>query len=249
MMKAIVTGGTGFVGQHLVRKLSADGWEVLALGRQLDIGQQLVSGTVKFKAVDITDYAPLKHNFETADVVFHVAALSSVWGKYADFHRANVEGTQNTLRCCEAYGVKRFIYVSSSSVYFDFKDKFNISETDKLPDKFVNAYAKSKYLGEQMAMSYLQKGIESVVIRPRGIVGEGDQSIMPRIIRLAEKGTFPLIKSGNSLVDITYVGNVVDALIKCATRENIAGAYFNISNNQPMQVKQLLDTVGICKNI
>ncbi|HED36614.1 MAG TPA: NAD(P)-dependent oxidoreductase [Gammaproteobacteria bacterium] len=242
-MKAIVTGATGFVGQHLVKKLASEGWDVLALGRKLDTGNQLVCKTVKFKAVDIVDYVALNNSFESANVVFHVAALSSVWGEFTDFQRANVDGTENILRCCENYAVKRFIYVSSSSVYFDFKDRLNISEAHKLPDKFVNAYAKSKYLGEQMAMSYLEKGIESVVIRPRGIIGEGDQSIMPRIIRLAEKGVFPLMKSGNTLVDITYVGNVVEALMKCATSENIAGEYFNISNNQPMQVKQLLDRV------
>ena len=121
MMKAIVTGATGFLGGHLTSMLVAQGWQVLAMGRNRQIGASLVSASVNFKQVDITCLSQVDEAFETVDVVFHCAALSDVWGSYRAFYEVNVLGSEHILACCKKYHVKKLVHVSTTSVYFDFK--------------------------------------------------------------------------------------------------------------------------------
>ena len=125
---------------------------------------------------------------------------------------------------------------------FEFKNEFNIDENHPIPTRFANHYAKTKYLGEQIVINQ-RNNVEVVIIRPRGIVGDGDKSIMPRIIRVAKNGFFPLLNNGEAIVDVTYVKNVVEGLLLCASTKNIDGEVFNISNDQPMKVSRLLNLV------
>ena len=114
-----------------------------------------------------------------------------------------------------------------------------IAESDSVAESFVNTYAQTKYYGEQRCLDPLFADLEPVIIRPRGILGEGDTSIMPRILKVAKKGRFPVFNNGDAMVDATYVGNVVEALSLTAKTEGIGGECFNISNNEPMTVKAL----------
>ena len=124
-----------------------------------------------------------------------------------------------------------------------FKDRFNISETDYIPNSFANTYANTKYLSEKVLLDVQSSSVERIIIRPRGIIGEGDNAIMPRILRVAEKGRFPLFHNGNSLLDITYVKNVTAAMIACAVTDNLNGHIFNISNDEPKKIISILMSV------
>ncbi|MCL1123435.1 NAD-dependent epimerase/dehydratase family protein [Shewanella surugensis] len=241
-MKAIVTGATGFLGSHLVKYLENQGYQILALGRNKDKGLKLNSSQTRFKVVDLTLGSHVINAFETADVIFHCAAFSSAWGQAQQFYLANVEATRHVLNAAEYYNVKRCVYVSSTSVYFDFTDKFNIKENQVLTSGFVNEYAKTKYLGEQVMLNEC-RNTEVVIIRPRGIIGEGDTSIFPRILALLNKGVFPLLNQGQALVDITYVKNVAHALFLAGSKPDLHQQCFNISNAQSMNVKTLIDTL------
>ncbi len=242
MMKAIVTGATGFLGSHLVSILEEKHYDILALGRDTKKAAALISDTIRFKSVDITDIHSLDAAFESADIVFHCAALSSVWGRPEDFDLINVEGTRNVLHCCESYSVKRIVYVSSTSVYFDYRNKTNIKESENLIHNFVNDYARTKFQAEKLLLAERKK-TEVVIIRPRGIIGDGDTSIMPRILRIADKGFFPLINKGQATIDLTYVKNVAHALILAGEKMNIDGKCFNISNHEPLSIRELLQKV------
>jgi len=241
-MKAIVTGATGFLGGHLIPMLVDHGFQVIAMGRNNTIGESLVNESVSFKQVDIRFYEQVVQVFEAVDVVFHCAALSDVWGDYKKFFDVNVKGTENILECCKKFKVKRLVHVSTTSVYFDFRDKLNINENEILKDGFANHYARTKALAEEK-LKKNSENVEVVIIRPRGIVGDGDTSIMPRILRVSRKGIFPLINNGRALIDITYVKNVAHALVLAARKEDVDGMCFNISNMEPMTVKELLNKV------
>ncbi|WP_413662117.1 NAD-dependent epimerase/dehydratase family protein [Microbulbifer sp. CNSA002] len=242
MKKAIVTGGTGFLGRHLVSMLSESGWNVIVFARNIYSKEAKDSDRVVFRSVDIACKDSLNKVFESVDVVFHCAALSSAWGDYDSFYSANVEGTRNILTCCDRFKVKKLIYVSSTSVYFKYRDEIGIVENQRVGPSFANSYAETKYLGEQVLINE-KKNVEVTIVRPRGIVGEGDAAIMPRIMRVARKGWFPLIKGGEATVDVTYVKNVAYALILCAETQDIDKEIFNISNDQPVKVKDLLKLV------
>jgi len=241
-MKAIVTGATGFLGSHLVETLVDKGWSVIAFGRNATRGKVIASEQVHYKYAEITDKKQLKTAFEAADVVFHCAAHTSIWGDYSTFYDTNVTGSLNVLECCEDFMIKRLVYISSSSVYFDFDDHASIKEDDALDKGFVNAYAKTKYLGEKVLLKH-KKNTEVAIIRPKSIIGERDLTIMPRIQKIADSGIFPIMNNGEAVVDITYVKNVTHALLLLAEADSVDGKCYNITNDSPLKVKDFLQKI------
>jgi len=236
MYKAIVTGATGGLGRNLCEFLVEKNWEVLAFGRNESIGSQL---DCRFKAFDLTSTEETIKAFESADIVFHCAALSSPWGSYGDFYMHNVEATKNVIKAMYQYNIKKLVHVSTPSIYFNFTHQININE-EYIPQKFVNSYAKTKYLAEQ---EVLNSSLHTVIIRPRGIFGEYDSVLVPRLEKLADKGFLPLIEGYDPLIDVTYVGNVVYAMYLCATKDIADKSIFNITNDEPIQISELFKMV------
>lgn len=236
-MKAIITGATGGLGRNLTQYLKELGWDIVAMGRNSSIGKEL---GVPFVQVELSDRNAIFSAFEKADIVFHCAALSSPWGKYDDFYRSNVLATRYILEAMEHYTIPKIIHVSTPSIYFDFCDQLSVKES-YLPKRFVNHYASTKYAAEQ---EVLHSTIESVIIRPRGIFGEYDQVLLPRLEKIATKGFLPLIKNKEPIIDITYVQNVVHALHLAATTSLPNKSIFNITNGEPKTIREIYTLVA-----
>lgn len=241
-MKAIITGATGGLGRNLLEFLVLQNWQVVAFGRDEKIGKSL---DVEFYAFDLSDFEQTKKYFQKADIVFHCAALSSPWGKYEEFYKANVIATKNVLKAMELFNIKKIVHVSTPSIYFDFQDRFEIKE-EFIPTKFVNDYAKTKYKAEQLV---LNSSVFSVIIRPRAIFGEYDNVLVPRLEKVALKGFLPIIKNKKTIVDVTYVGNVVNALYLASIKNIPSKSIFNITNDEPMNIQEvfslLMETIKI----
>lgn len=242
-MKVLVTGATGFLGQAAARRLVADGHAVTALGRNRTVGEQLEAAGMRFVAADLVDEPAIAAACEGQDAVIHSGALSSVWGPYAEFHRTNVLGTRHVVEGCLKHGVKRLVNVSSPTVYFDFQDRFDVREDDPLPWRLVNHYARTKLLAELELEIGARNGLETVNFRPRGIFGPGDTAILPRLIRANEKGMVPIIGTVDPLIDLTYVDNVVDALVVALGAEAAVGKTYNLSNGEPVRLWATLGTL------
>ena len=241
-MKVIVTGATGGLGRNLVEFLLKKECEVIAFGRNTEIGNQLKT---KFKSFDLSSEDETIRNFEKVDVVFHCAALSSPWGKYEDFYSSNVKSTKNILKAMKNYNCKKIVYVSSPSIYFDFNEKLNIKE-DYTPKEFFNDYTKTKYMSEKLILKENEDRIKSVIIRPRAIFGEYDNVLMPRLEKIAKKGYLPLIKPHKEkevVIDVTYVGNVVHSLYLSAIKDVPNKSIFNITNDEPTEISLLLSNI------
>ncbi len=236
MKKAIITGATGGLGQNLGAYLIKEGWEVLGFGRNESIGKGL---GYAFKAFDLSNLVECQQNFEEADILFHCAALSSAWGEYEEFYKHNVRATQNILEMMSLYKIKKLVHVSTPSIYFDFTNQREVKE-EYLPKTFVNHYASTKYEAEQ---AILKADVQAVIIRPRGIFGEHDTVLIPRLEKISQKGFLPLVKNQDALVDITYVGNVVHAMYLAATKEIPNKSVFNITNDQPIKISKLFKMV------
>lgn len=241
-MKAIITGATGGLGRNLLEFLVLQNWQVVAFGRDEKIGKSL---GVEFYAFDLSDFEQTKKYFQKADIVFHCAALSSPWGKYEEFYKANVIATKNVLKAMELFNIKKIVHVSTPSIYFDFQDRFEIKE-EFIPTKFVNDYAKTKYEAEELV---LNSSVFSVIIRPRAIFGEYDNVLVPRLEKVALKGFLPIIKNKKTIVDVTYVGNVVNALYLASIKDIPSKSIFNITNDEPMDIQEvfslLMETIKI----
>lgn len=240
-MNVLVTGGTGFLGMRLALRLQELGHKVTATGRNRAKGTELESKGVSFRAADLTDEASMVAACAGQDCVFHAGALSSPWGAYAEFYASNVLGTKNVIAGCFRHKVGRLIHVSTPSLYFDFRDRFDISEQDPLPARPVNHYAATKRLAEDGVDRAHSRGLPVITIRPRALFGPGDQAILPRLIRANQRSWVPMINGGHALIDVTYVDNVVDALLCCmGAPDGLLGRKYNITNGEPMYMKDLL---------
>ncbi|MED4779860.1 NAD(P)-dependent oxidoreductase [Brevibacillus choshinensis] len=242
--RVLVTGGTGFLGKKLAARLQDSGYEVTALGRNGHSGRQLAERGISFVQADLTDRAAIREACRGQEIVFHAGAFSSPWGRYRDMYATNVGGTAHVIEGCKAYGAKRLIHVSTPSIYFDFEDRLGIKETAPLPKRFANIYAQTKYLAELEVSKAYQEGLGTVTIRPRALFGPGDNAILPRLIRANEERFVPLVNGGRAIVDLTYVDNVVDALLLCIeSPPHTLGQAYNITNGDPVTMIDVLTEV------
>lgn len=231
----MITGATGFLGGALTQRLVAGGARVTALGRNEKQGQRLVKMGARFVKTDLSERAAIGAACLGQDAVIHAGAISSPWGKYADFYSANVAGTENVIAGCIAAGTARMVHISTPSLYVEARDRLGVREGDPLPAEPINYYAATKKLAEAKVDEAFARGLPVVTLRPQGLFGTGDTAIMPRVIRLAKKGTIPMIGDGQTQMDLTYIDNVVDAVI-CAMNapEDALGKKFNITNGDPV---------------
>jgi nucleoside-diphosphate-sugar epimerase len=239
---ALVTGATGGLGRHLVPKLVRAGYRVRASGRNLAVGKSLADSNVEFIGGDLRGSTQIRQLAKDADVIFHCAARSSPWGRYEEFHAINVEATRALADAAGAMGCNRFVLVSTPSIYFQFKDAFDVREDAALPDRFVNHYATTKMEAERIVQTAASERMKVTIIRPRGLFGELDSVLLPRLMKIARHGKMPIFNGGKALVDVTYAGNVADAMLLCDRADAPSGIY-NITNGEPLPVRDLLQSV------
>ncbi len=240
MKNALITGATGFLGGALAQRLYQDGWLVTGLGRNREAGERLQRQGLRFVQADLRDGEAIKLACQAQDVVFHCAAAVGAWGNKRQFYEINVGGTEHVVTGCKAHGVQRLIHVSTPSIYFSTHDRFNVKEDDRLPPP-VNIYAASKLRAEAVIDRAHRDGVAVVTIRPRAIFGPGDTTIFPRLLKVIQSGKLPILGDGKNVQDLTYIDNVVDALLLCVDAPNYAlGRKYNISNGEAVRLWEVL---------
>jgi nucleoside-diphosphate-sugar epimerase len=239
----VISGITSALGIRLAKLLAAQGKRVLGFARRIDRVQNLLAHPlIELHAADLNN-TPLIQSFCLgAEGIVHLAALSSPWGSYADFYRVNVEGTRSILDAAFQGKVKRFVHISTPSIYFDFKDRFDLLETE-ISKKNVNAYAETKKLAEaEVDGAFSQKNLSVITLRPRAIFGPHDQTVFPRILKASKEGGIPRFGKKSPLVDITYVDNVVQAIeLALYADDSCLGEKYNITNGEPAFLDEILE--------
>lgn len=235
----LVTGAGGFLGGYVVREFRAHHIPVLASGRNADALARVAAPEETL----VSSLAELPDAASEVDAVVHCAALSSPWGRPRDFITANVEGTAAALRFAEKGGARRFVFVSSPSVYAAARDRIGIREEEVDPDNRLNDYIRSKLAAEALLREAQRTGRirELVILRPRGLIGAGDPSLVPRLLAVHRRIGVPLFDDGRNLVDVTAVENVASALRLALSEGDPAGGVYNISNGEPRPFRELLE--------
>lgn len=240
-MHLLITGSTGFLGLRLFELAQAKGYQVTGIGRNRAIGNKIIAAGGQFIEADISDETLLRKVFPSVDMICHCAAYSSPWGKFADHYQANVIGTRNLAKIALERSVKRFIHISSPSIYFQYQDQFDLDEDSVLPAKSVNHYAQTKRLAEKELEQFTEQGLETIILRPRAIFGPGDQAIVPRIIRANSLGFFPVFFKNDIKIDLTYVDNVVEAIFNSIeANASACNQAYNITNGEPVALNAFL---------
>ena len=246
-LRLLVTGATGFVGSRLIERIKSDNRfaSILATGRNEQRGMELVSDGIDFEAGDLTNPKFVDKITRNIDVIVHCAALTTPWGNYQHFYDANVLATQHLIDACRQNNVKRMVYISTPSIYQTYHgDQPNISELDILPKKMINHYAATKKNAEDLLKDAYHRGLETIILRPRAIIGRGDRNILPRIIAAQKLGRLFIIGDGKNKVDITSVSNVIDAInLSIFAPGQALGHAFNITNGTPIPLWEMIEAV------
>ena len=239
MSGTIITGATGFLGGAITRHLLREGERVVALGRDRAKLSALAEAGAETYAFDLPsdDHLPDLR----AEGLIHCAALSSPWGSRAAFELANIKGTHHALRLAHRAGIRRFVHISSPSVYFRFADQEAVSEDQSLPPP-VNAYAATKAASEALVHAALE--LSPITLRPRGLYGPGDTALLPRLLRAASRGPLPLMRGGIAATDLTYIDDVADAAITALRASAATPRIYNVSGGEALSVRAVAERAG-----
>jgi len=252
MKRALVTGGGGFLGLYIVEQLVSRGIKVRVLcrgsyPRLAELGVESVAGDVRGSAVVANACAGV-------DTVFHVAAVSGIWGPWEHYHGINTLGTENVIAACRAHNVPRLIYTSSPSVIYDGQDHRNANESLPYPAHYLCHYPHSKALAEKAVLAANgTSGLATVALRPHLIWGARDNHLIPRVVARARTGRLRRVGSGDNLISMSYVENAAHAHLLAADRlapdSPVAGQVYFINEPQPVNlwswINRLLGLAGL----
>ncbi len=239
----LVTGGGGFLGKAIVKKLVQRGDRVKSFSRKFysdlkDLGVDQIKG-------DISDKRTIEHAIKDVDAVYHVAAKAGVWGKRSEYFTVNVTGTKNVIRACLKNRVSRLIYTSSPSVVFNGKDMEGVDESVPYSRHWDTPYPETKAIAEKMVISAACNDLRAIILRPHLIWGPGDNHLVPGIIQKAEK--LKKIGKGTNLVDTIYIENAADAHILACDKlkhdASLSGNVYFISQDQPVKLWEMVDKI------
>lgn len=254
--RAVVTGGAGFIGSHLVERLLADGWHVTAIdngsvGRPQNLAHLSSNPALKVVWADVTDHAVIAPHFIGAERVFHLAALADIVPSIerpTDYFRSNVVGTESVLEAARAAKVKRFVYAASSSCY-GIPEIYPTPETAPIQPQYP--YALTKRLGEEMVLHWGQVyGMPVVALRFFNVYGprartSGTYGAVFGVF-LAQKihgKPYTVVGDGTQTRDFTFVTDVAAALVRAADSE-VAGEVFNVGSGNTYSVNRLVELLG-----
>jgi len=248
-LKYIVTGGAGFIGSNIVKKLVARGDNVVVIDN-LNTGKEENLASVKDKIIflkdDILNVDLLEQHTDEIDGIFHQAALASVqdsFSKPEEYNNVNVNGTENILKLARKNDFK-VVYASSSSVYGN-PEKIPISESDsKNP---INPYAETKLKKEELAVKYSQIGVKVIGLRYFNVFGKGQSKEYAGVLklfleRIRDQLPPKINGDGTQFRDFVYVEDVADANIMSMDSE-VNHEFFNVGTNTSITILQLAKTI------
>ncbi len=237
-MRAFLTGGSGFIGSHLIDALLTDGWQVAALAHRTPIRQ---AASVEVIAADIADRGALASGMKNADVVFHLAAAlgSSLIGR-EEFFRINAAGTEAVLECARRAGVSRVVHFSSAGIFGSVKDG-DVADED-YPASPILAYDHAKYAGEQAARRFAAQAMDVVIVRPGWAYGPGDRRTF-KLIRLVAAGPPIMATKAAARQTPVYIGDLVEG-VRLAARRGRRGEVYHLAGAEILTADEIIRAVA-----
>lgn len=244
-MKALVTGGGGFLGGAIVRQLKARGDTPISFTRSRNAWLEEIG--VEQRLGDLSDLAALETAMTGCDLVIHVAAKAGVWGRYADYVATNITGTTNVIDACRMAGIRKLVYTSTPSIVHTGQDIEGANESIPIATHSESYYPLTKAVAEKAVIAANGPDLATVALRPHLIWGPGDPHLIPRLLARARVGKLKRIGTRDVKVDVTYIDNAAEAHLLAADRIDIgspiAGKAYFISNGEPVVMWDFLNRI------
>ena len=236
----LVTGATGFIGGHLARRLTEEGYQVRCLVRASSDTSAIEKLDVELATGDLTDASSVARATEGCTYVFHCGALVSDWATPKEIARVNVGGARHVLRASVDASVRRFVHFSSTDVY-GYPGGGLIDETHA-GNGFRNWYAQTKRAAEaEVRRAETANGLDAVTLRPATVYGPGSVNVVGEIARAIRGGNMILIDRGRAIAGLCYIDNLMDAAVLALHHEAARGQAFNASDGLDVTWKQFAD--------
>jgi 2-alkyl-3-oxoalkanoate reductase len=251
-MKVLVTGGTGFTGRHLVRRLLDDGHEVTVL----DVDRSPVADDLEHRGArlvfgSVADREAVRLATDGQELVYHLAsAFRDIYAPDKVYRTVDVDGTRRVLEASDAAGVRRVVHVSTQGVHGSLAEAPGDEESPIAPR---DNYCEAKYQAEVVCREFIERGSDVVIVRPTSIYGPGDTHGWLKLFRMVRNGRFLMIGSGRTLNHPVYVENVVDCLQLAAAvpaargRTYLAGDAAFVTLEE--LVRRIAETLGVAVRV
>jgi dihydroflavonol-4-reductase len=227
-MRIFITGGTGFIGTHLVSRLSETDHQVTCLVRKSSNTAVIAGPRVELVIGDVTDIDSLRKSIKNHDCVVNLANLYSFWERDRSvYHKVNVDGTRNVMESCLEAGIAKVVHVSTGGIYGKPEDIPFTEESEVGPVRF-SEYFRTKYEGDQIAWDlHKNKGLPLVMVYPMAVLGPNDPKATGRYIRRILKRRLPARVLENSTFTFVHVKDVAEIIYRVAMEaNNIGEKYF-----------------------
>jgi dihydroflavonol-4-reductase len=243
-MKVFITGGTGFIGRQLVRRMARTEHEIYCLARKTSSTAELEKLGAKIVFGDVQDKDSLLQGMQGCDWLFNLANLYSLWEPVKSAYRnVNVIGTQNVMECALQAGLSKVVHVSSVAIYGKPSDSPFSEESAVGPVRF-SEYAQTKYEGDLIAWKLFQeKKLPLVMIFPAAVLGGGDISLAGQSIDRLVRRRLPARSFNRKIVTYVHVNDVAEVILKAAQKpDNIGEKY--IAGNIRLSFDEFYDMIS-----
>jgi nucleoside-diphosphate-sugar epimerase len=242
-MQVLVTGGTGFVGAHLTRRLLDRGHRVVSLDKNPGLfDDELKSKGATLLTGSVTEAKDVSRAMAGADLVYHLASpFGDILQPDAAYWDIEVNGTRNVLEAAAAQGVRRVVHCSTQGVHGIISDPPGDEDSPIAPRDY---YCYSKAEGEKVCREFIDRGMDIVIVRPTSVYGPGDIRGWLKLFRMVSRGWFLMIGSGQTLNHPVYVENLVDLFELCASSPQAKGRVYLGGDDQSVTLNQLVREVG-----
>jgi nucleoside-diphosphate-sugar epimerase len=240
-MNILITGASGFIGRHLVRRLAKTEDNIICLVRSEKKVRRYLPSNIRLVYADLGNYEGLRKELDSSvDMIFHCAGYVSNRGK-AMLERVNVLGTENICRLALELKVKKFIYLSSVAVVSANRETPLVEETDY---RASNPYGESKIKAERVVLDYRERGLKISILRPSMVYGEDEPHLLKLLLLLLRFRLYPILGRADNKFHLVYVESVVDAMIYAAEESSFTQEPVFIADKEVLSYREVVDTMA-----